>query len=52
VAGGSVAGVTGVEEGVGMDVAVVFGAALLQAESSRIRIKKVIFFIPSIVQQI
>jgi hypothetical protein len=49
VAGGSVAGVTGVEEG-GTNVAVALGAALLQAVSSRIRKRKVSFFILSIVQ--
>jgi hypothetical protein len=48
--GGSVAGVTGVEEGVETNVAVAFGAALLQALSSRIRMRKVSFFILSIVQ--
>jgi len=50
VAGGSVAGVTGVAVDVDIDVAVAFGEALLQAESSRTRIRKVSFFIISIVQ--
>ena len=50
VAGGSVAGVTGVAVGVGTNVAVALGAALLQAVSSRIRMRKVIFFILSILQ--
>ena len=41
---------TGVEEGVGTNVAVAVGAALLHAVSSRIRIRKVSFFIITIVQ--
>jgi hypothetical protein len=50
VAGGSVAGVTGVAVGVAFNVAVAVGAALLHAVSSRIRKRKVIFFIITIVQ--
>jgi hypothetical protein len=50
VADGSGAGVTGVAVGVGFNVAVVVGAALLHAVSSRIRKRKVIFFIITIVQ--
>jgi hypothetical protein len=46
VAGGGVAGVTGVAVEVGTNV----GAALLHAESSRIRKRKVSFFINTIVQ--
>jgi hypothetical protein len=50
VAGGNVAGVTGVAVKVGTDVAVALGAALLQAVSSRTRKSKVSFFINTIVQ--
>ena len=50
VAAGSVAGVTGVGLKVGAKVAVALGTALLQAESSRTRKRKVSFFILSIVQ--
>jgi hypothetical protein len=48
--GVSVAGTTGVLVNVGAKVAVTFGAALLQAESSRTRKRKVSFFILSILQ--
>ena len=50
VSGKGVAGVTGVAVGVGFNVAVAVGAALLHAVSSRIRKRKVIFFITTIVQ--
>ena len=49
---GKTIGVTGVPVGSGVDVAVVVGAALLQAVNSRTRMSKVSFFIPSIVQRI
>ena len=50
VAGRGVAGVTGVAVGVGFNVAVAVGAALLHAVSSRTRKRRVNFFIITIVQ--